>query len=619
MSIIEQHDIEKSLTLELADKVANLPTKPGVYQFKNDSEKIIYVGKAKNLRSRVKSYFVQGRQVDAKTKAMISKISDVEIIMVDSEAEALILEDTLIKRYKPRYNILLRDDKSYPYVRVTNEPYPRIFPTRNIVRDGSKYFGPFTDGRALRIIMKTLRSIFMIRSCDLNINAESIAQKKHRVCLDYHINKCEGPCVGLISEEDYNRNVRGAMKVLSGKTKDLEYELIRQMDELSEQMKYEKAAVVRNRLELLRDYSSKQKVVSMELTDRDIFGIAKIEETACSLVLKIREGKLTGKRHFIIKDAHLLNESSIVQRTMERWYIESDLIPKEIYLPEEPDDLEYLTDWLSGKRGNMVRIIIPKIGDKKHFVDMAAHNAELILKEFNIAMSRREQVIPRSVQSLQRDLHLKKLPRRIECFDNSHIQGSELVSSVVVFEDGKPKKSDYRKFKIRTVHKNDDFAAMREAVSRRYKRLIEEKAELPDLIVIDGGKGQLSAAFGIIKELGIENDVIMIGLAKRLEEIFLPGQSDSILLPKTSSSLKLIQQLRDEAHRFAITFHRQLRDKRTLQTELTEIEGIGTKTAEKLLKTFGSVANIKNASDEDLLNSVSQKVVKRIRDFFQMK
>jgi excinuclease ABC subunit C len=591
------------------DKVENLTTKPGIYQYFNEAGKIIYVGKAKNLKNRVKSYFQQGRVVDAKTKAMTSKIADMDYIIVDSEVEALILEDTLIKKYKPRYNVLLRDDKTYPYIRITNEPYPKIYTTRKVIKDGSKYFGPYTDVRNLKHVMKIIRHIFMLRSCELNITDESIRLKKHKICLDYHIQKCEGPCEGLISKDQYRQNINHAIQILNGKTRDVEKQLEAEMQTLSDEMKFEHALVVRNRLSNLREYSNKQKMVSIDMVDRDVFGLARIDDTACTLILKIRDGKLIGKRHFIIKNALELTEESIIQRAVEQCYLESDFIPKEIFLPNEVDDMEYLTDWLAKLKGKTVEIYIPKIGDKRKTVEMASTNAEFLIREYNLAYDKREQVIPRMVLSLQRDLRMDKPPLRMECFDNSHIQGSELVSSLVVFEDGKPKKSDYRKFKTINVLQNDDFAAMRETVHRRYKRLIEENLPLPDLIVIDGGKGQLSSACSVLEELGIMNKVKVIGLAKKLEEVFFPNNPDSLLLPKTSSSLRLLQQIRDEAHRFAITFHRSLRDKRTLKSELDDIKGIGKKTAQKLLIEFGSVQNIKNASEEELLKVVSKKIV----------
>lgn len=607
------------LNQELKDKIASLPTSPGIYQYKNTDGKIIYVGKAKNLRSRVRSYFQEGRPVDAKTKALVAKICDVEVILVDSEAEAFLLEDNLIKKLKPRYNIMLRDDKTYPYVRVTNEEYPRIFATRKVIRDGSKYYGPFTEVKNMKTVLRTVRSMFLIRSCDLKIDAAAIEKKRFRVCLDYHIEKCQGPCQGFISKQDYNDNVSQAKLILTGKTRDLESALENKMMELAEEMKFEEAASLRNKLNALKDYGSKQKIVSSELIDRDVFGYFKEEDSACVLVLKIREGKLVGKRHYIVANCKLETDDIILQRAIEKWYMESDFIPKEIFLPMEPEQLEFLMDWLGKKRGKTISVQIPKLGDKRKIVEMACSNADFVLKEYKAAYAKREQIIPRSVYSLQRDLRMKNPPQRIECFDNSHIQGSDYVSSLVVFEDGRPKKSDYRKFKIQSFEGNDDFAAMREVVFRRYSRLVEENSPLPDLIIIDGGKGQLSSAYGILTDLGIAGRVTVIGLAKRLEEVFFPGEKDALLLPKTSSGLKLIQQLRDEAHRFAITFHRSLREKRTIKTALTEIPGIGEKTATKLLIEIGSVENVRNATLDDLAKVVGNKAAAEIKAYFEHK
>ncbi len=610
------------MTEQLQYKLQNIPTKPGIYQYLNANGKIIYIGKAKNLRNRVKSYFQDGRPVDAKTKAMVSKIADVEFILVDSEAEALLLEDTLIKKHQPRYNILLKDDKSYPYIRVTKEEYPKIFMTRNIIRDGSRYFGPYTDLLNAKLLIKTIRNVFQIRTCNLALTRDTITDNKYKICLDFHIDKCSGPCENHISFDDYNDKIKQATRILQGRTKELEKELKSKMELLSEDLKFEEAALVRNQLLMLQKYTSKQKIISADFVDRDILGIARDGDLVCTLMLKIRDGKLIGKRHFIVKDAQDIADSKIVQRTLERWYLETDFIPKEIFVPEEPEDLEYITEWLRKKKEGAIHIYIPKLGEKKSIVDMAITNASFLLKEYQIAIEKREQVIPRSVLSLQRDLRMAKPPRRIECFDNSHIQGSELVSSMVLFEDGKPKKSEYRKYKNKTVLSNNDFAAMEEVVSRRYTRLkneldYEEHTPLPDLIIIDGGKGQLSSAYSILKELGLEKKITVVGLAKKLEEVFFPGESDPLILPRTSSSLKLIQQLRDEAHRFAITFHRQLRSKRTFKTELTEIPAIGDATAKKLLKLFGSVESIKNATLEQLAEHVNKKVARNVFDHFK--
>lgn len=606
--------------MELKKKISGLPQKPGCYQFKNNNGKIIYVGKAIKLKNRVNSYFQENRPRDAKTNALIKNISDVEVIVTDSEAEALILEDTLIKKNKPKYNILLRDDKSYPFIKITKEKYPKIYYTRNKIKDGSRYIGPITEVHNLKNVMKAMRTLFKIRSCDLDITDKTIDQKKHKICLEYHINKCDGPCEGLINEELYGENVKKAIKVLEGKTRDVEKQFEAEMIAESEKMNFEKAAKIRNKIKLLQEFSSKQKIVSSDTIDRDIFGLSRIDDEACSIVLKIRDGKLIGKRHFIIKNALQDSDASLIQRTIERWYIESGFIPDEILLTCEPEDLEYLSGWLGEMKEKSVKIYIPKIGEKRQFINMAETNAKFILKEHQLALQKRDQVIPRAVLSLQRDLRLKNPPRIIECFDNSHIQGSELVSSLVHFEDGKPKKSEYKRFKNKTVNKNDDFAAMSEAVYRRYKRLkneikeTEEKKSYPDLLIIDGGKGQLSAAMESLKKLHLENEFIVCGMAKRLEELFFPGEKESLILPKTSSSLRLLQQVRDEAHRFAITYHRSLRDKRTFQTELTKIKGIGEQTAKKLLKNLGSVENIRNATEEEIgkyLNKTQQKSLKK--------
>ncbi len=598
--------------ISLIEKINALPISPGIYQFKNSSNKIIYIGKAKNLRNRLRSYFQKGKPQDAKTRAMIDKIADVDIILVDSEAEALILEDTLIKQNKPRYNVLLRDDKSYPYVRITQEEFPRIFPTRKLIRDGSKYFGPYTEVRYLKQVLKLLRSIFMFRSCDLKLTVDSIKNKKFKICLDYHIGKCNGPCEGLIAKEDYQSNLKLAMQVLNGKTKEVERMLEEKMNSLADKLLFEEANFIKNKLNLLSEFDAKQKIVTADLIDRDVFGLARDGDTACSLVFKIRDGKLIGKRHYIITNADNISDEKILQRAIEKWYLESEFIPKEIFLCCEPEQLEYIINWLDTKNKGKIHIIIPKSGEKKKLIEMANSNSLFIAKEYNLAQLNREKIISHSVSALHRDLRLRKPPMHIECFDNSHLQGSELVSSMIVFINGKAKKSEYRKYKIETVQKNDDFAAMREVISRRYRRLLEEKKELPDLIVVDGGKGQLSSAVEELKKLEIYDKIEIIGLAKKLEEIFLPDKSEPVILPRTSSSLKLLQQIRDEAHRFAISYHRRLRDKRTLKTELTEIPGIGMKTANKLLNEFGSVEKIRATKKEIIEKkfgiSIAQKV-----------
>lgn len=610
----EQREVYPDLTV--ADKVANLPKSSGVYQFKNERGDIIYVGKAKNLRNRVRSYFQQGRPVDAKTKALVRHIADVEIIVVDSEVEALILENTLIKKLKPKYNIMLRDDKTYPYIRVTSEPFPRIFLTRKVIRDGSKYFGPYTDAGYARTLLKTLRTLFPIRSCDLVINSESIARGKMKVCLDFHIKKCEGPCEGLMSAERYSDMIKQAMQVLAGKTRAVEREMEAEMGRLAEDFRFEEAALVRNRYLALKEYEAKQKVLTTDPVDRDIMAIAQQDEDACTVIFKVRDGKLTGKQHFYLANAGGKAAEELLQSTFERFYLDSDDVPGEIVLPVELEEASILEQWLSSKRGSKVEITVPKIGEKLKLVNMTAANARFLLKELEIQRLKRDDAVPRTVLALERDLRLSKPPRRIECFDNSHFQGSETVSSMVVFVDGRPKKSEYRKYKIRTVEGIDDFKSMQEVVRRRYTRMLEEKTEQPDLIIVDGGKGQLSSAVAIMQELGLHGKIPIVGLAKRLEEVFFPGQSDALLLPRSSSSLRLLQQVRDEAHRFAITFHRSLRDKRTLQTELTAIDGIGEKTAQKLLTHFGSVEGVRCAERTELERIVGKQTTQKVLQYF---
>lgn len=620
---MEQQDMQNAEQREpqypsvtLAEKVAGLPKSSGVYQYRNAAGDVIYVGKAKNLRNRVRSYFQQGRPVDAKTKALVRHIADVEIIVVDSEVEALILENTLIKKLKPKYNILLKDDKSYPYIRVTNEPYPRIFLTRRIIRDGSKYFGPYTDVGYARYLLRTLRTLFPIRSCDLVINDETIARGKMKVCLDFHIKKCEGPCEGHVSQEAYNAMIKQAIQILNGKTKPVEREMEAGMERLAEEFRFEEAALVRNRYMALREYEAKQKVVTTDPVDRDILAVAHQDEDACAVIFKVRDGKLIGKQHFYIANAGGKTDEELLQSTFERFYLDSEDVPGEIVLPMTLDEQPTLEQWLAGRRGGKVEIVVPKIGDKLKLVKMVQANAQFLLKELEIQRLKRDDAVPRTVLALERDLRMKKAPRRIECFDNSHFQGSETVSSMVVFVDGRPKKSEYRKFRIRTVEGVDDFKSMQEVMRRRYSRMIEEKSEQPDLIIVDGGKGQLSSAVGILKELDLYGKIPIIGLAKRLEEVFFPEQSDSLLLPKSSSSLRLLQQVRDEAHRFAITFHRSLRDKRTLQTELTEIPGVGQKTAQKLLIRFGSVEGVRRADDEELDKVAGKSTAQKLRAYF---
>ena len=594
--------------VSLEEKLAQLPSNPGVYQFRSKEGKVIYVGKAKNLRNRVRSYFQGRRPHDAKTTALVTRIADLEIIVTDSVVEALILEDTLIKKLRPRYNIMLRDDKTYPWIRVTNEPFPKVFSTRTILRDGSRYFGPYTDGTYLRYLLKTLRSIFPIRSCDLNLNDQSISKGKFKVCLDYHIGKCEGPCTGHVSQEEYSEMIEQMVQVLKGKTRGLEKFLEKEMRIHSEEMMFEKAAKIRDRLEKLREYNGRQKVVTDDHTDRDIVAFSREDDDAAAVILKVREGRLVGKQRHYVTGVLYRTDEEILESILKGHYAKDQFVPEEVLVQLDPgEEFDLLEQFLTERREEgRARIVVPKIGDKHKLTEMAKANAGLLLGELKLQRMKRAEMAPRSVQSLQRDLRLKNLPRRIECFDNSNFQGSDPVSSMVCFIDGKPRRSEYRKYKVHSVEGPNDFATMQEVVTRRYKRVLNEGLALPDLIIIDGGKGQVSAASEALRELGLEH-VPLIGLAKRLEEIVFLDQNETLLLPKSSSSLRLIQQLRDEAHRFAITFHRSLREKQSLQTELTEIPGVGNATAKKILELFGSVRSAREATLEELREKLGKK------------
>lgn len=599
----------------LAGKLENLPSGPGVYQHKDASGKVLYVGKAKNLRSRVRQYFQKSRSVDPRIETMLSRATDVDIIVTDSEVEALILESNLIKKLKPRYNVSLKDDKSYPYIVITNEPFPRVFVTRRIIRDGSRYFGPYTDVRNVRSALKSIRDIFMIRSCNYFIDDEVIRRRKIKVCLDYHIKKCEGPCEGLVSQERYNEMIGQVAKLLEGRTETLIASLQEEMERLAGGMKFEEAATIRDRIKGLRAYSEKQKAVDLDLTDRDIIALAAEGDDACGVIFKIRDGKMTGRQHYYLTNVDQKPDAEILQAMLQQYYLEAGYVPRELLVPVPIEDTDAVEKWLTGKRGEAVVILCPTEGEEAKLVRLAGNNARFLLDDLKVQRMKRADYIPHSVKALQRDLRLEGPPRKIECFDISNIQGSDSVASMVVFVDGKPKKSEYRKFKIRWVQGPDDFASMREVIERRYKRLLEEQGHFPDLIMVDGGKGQLSSAVEVLQKLGVADQPI-IGLAKRLEEVFLPGKGEAELLPKASSGLKLLQQVRDEAHRFAITFHRTLRAKRTLRTELDLIEGIGKKRAQELLEAFGSVQGVKFATEEQLAEIVGEKVTARIREYF---
>ena len=585
--------------MTIEEKLKITPQKPGVYLLQDNRRRILYVGKAKRLRNRLRSHFKPGKLEEPRHHRMMSRVTDFETIMTDSEVEALIMEANFIKEHRPKYNVNLKDDKSFPYVRVTGEPYPRIFVTRKIIRDGSKYFGPYTDVGSMRQLMNAIQRIFPVRTCNLDINEESIRNKRHRVCLMYHIGRCRGPCEGLISREQYAWIVEQVVAFIEGKNDRLIQDLQKRMQLLSEKQEYEEAAVLRDQIRSVSTFYSRQKVVDSFEIERDLLAVALDSPLAVGVVFNVRDGKIINRLQFSLTGTEEQNEAEVLSSFIKQYYLRAEFIPGEILLSAGVEDEHEFTQWLKEKRGKSVRISTPKRGKKGGLIQLCLKNAQLILNELRAQKEAAGDWIAPSVRALQKDLKLDQPPVRIEAFDNSNIQGSDPVASMVVFENGKPKKSEYRKFRIKTVRGADDFASMAEVIERRITRILKEGREMPDLILVDGGKGQLNAGLSVLKRFEISNQPI-IGLAKRLEEVFLPGLPDPQMLPKTSASLRLLQRVRDEAHRSAITFHRSLRQKRAVHSMLDDIPGIGENRRKALLTAFGSVENISKASAEEI-------------------
>jgi excinuclease ABC subunit C len=605
---------------ELNDRLKQIPQSPGVYLFKDKTKKVIYVGKARVLRNRVRSYFQKGRVDDPKTRRLRTKIRDVETIIADSEIEALILEANLIKEYKPRYNVNLKDDKSFPYIRVTNEQFPRIFPTRNIIKDGSKYFGPYTDVGSMRSLLKTIKRIFPIRSCNLNLTKENIETAKFKVCLNYHIKKCNGPCEGFIHGEEYGEIVKNVIDFINGRDRIVLDELTQKMQKHAESLQFEKAARIRDQVQAIKDFQYRQKVITPDEIDRDLFVAHAEDNDACGVVFKVRQGRVVGRQHFYFDGVEGESLDRILSHLLVRFYMHADFIPNEIYLPIPLEDGANIEQWLSERSGIKIKLMFPQRGEKAKLLKMAYHNAKLLLEELKLQKMKDKDYIAHSVKALQRDLRLNKPPMRIEAFDISNIQGTDATASLVTFVNGQPHKNDYRRFKIRSKATPDDFAMMAEAIERRYTRQLKEKQALPDLIMVDGGKGQLSAALESLSKLKLDDQPI-IALAKRLDEVFVPGVSGAQNIPKTSSGLRLLQKIRDEAHRFAIDYHRKLRGKRAVSSELDKISGIGDKRKKQLMQHFGSVKNLKTASLDDIkqVKGITEKVAIKLWHHFHPK
>ena len=594
---------------ELLEKVSHLPTTPGVYLWHDKYNRIIYVGKAINLRNRVRSYVRQDANRAPKVTAMMRRAVDVEIIQTKTEMEALILENTLIKEHHPKYNIMLRDDKTYPYIKVAvQENFPRVYMTRRMERDGAKYFGPFTDVTAVHQVLKLLYLYYPLRTCR--------SMKVDRPCLQYHMHYCEAPCVGLVKAEKYRTYIDEVVQLFEGKHTPLLDTIQKKMEDAAEQLEFEQAARYRDQLTSIGKIQEKQRMVTQR-GDLDVLGIAMEGNLACVQLLFIRGGRLLGRENYFVNTEG--DEAEIIMTEfIKQYYGSTTFIPKELLLPMESSEQQLFTEWFTDMKGQNVDISVPQRGYKKDMINMAHENAQTFLNERRRQWQHEIDKTGGAVKRLAEVLDLPRLPERMECFDISHTQGAETVASMVVFEGGKPAKKEYRRFKLKTTQgKPDDFKSMAEIMERRYGN--ETDWPMPDLIVIDGGKGQLNAALPLIRQVGVV-DVPVISLAKRIEEVFVEGKSDSIILSHHTPELQLLQQIRDEAHRFAITYHRKLRGKRNLESILDHIEGIGPKRRQALWKEFGTLEKMKEASVEELeqVESMNRKSAQTLYNFFRM-
>ncbi len=570
--------------MSLQSQLKTIPESPGVYHFTNDRKEIIYIGKAKDLRSRIKSYFRKGKSHSPKNITMIRHIRGLEWIVVRNEVEALLTEANLIKKYSPRYNIVMKDDKSFPFIRITNEPFPQIILTRTVVKDGSKYFGPFTDVNRLRTTLKAIYKVFPIRSCSYFLDKNVIADKKVKLCLDYHIKKCEGPCEGFVSEQHYQEMIDRVKQFLIGKTNDMVNYITLQMENSSAQMRYEEAAVFRDQLEAVKSFTKHQSQVASDFSNRDVIALARNNDIGIAVVIRIRNGRIFSREKIQMRglDKH---DGDTFKSVISRFYMDSDLIPRKIYLPKKPTDEKELLTWLGEKNNLPVKFLYPKRGEKAKEMRITTQNAKLLLGEWILDKKKRIKQVPKILTCLQKDLCLETPPRRIEAFDISHLSGNNTVGSMVSFYDTKPVKKEYRKFNIKTVSGIDDFASIREVVFRRYKHIKEKQKRFPDLILVDGGKGQLNMAVSALRELGLDY-IPIIGLAKRLEEVFVPGNPDAQIIHRQSPGLLLLRMIRDEAHRFAVNFHRQKRNKQMRESLFMEIPGLGEKRLKRLFRRY---------------------------------
>lgn len=584
-----------------------IPHKPGVYQYWDTNGELIYIGKAKDLRNRVSSYFVKTNQFNGKTRVLVRKINRITFTIVDTEIDAWLLENSLIKKHQPRYNVMLKDDKTYPWIVIKNEPFPRVSPTRRYIKDGSKYFGPYASVGMMHAIMDTIRELYPLRTCNLSLTPENISKGKFKVCLEYQIGNCKGPCEGYQTELDYEQSLSDIRDILNGKIGAVIRRLKGQIELAVTEMRFEFAHYLKHKLELLDRYQSKSTVVSSSITNVDVFSIASDHGHAFVNYLKVMNGVIIQTQTVELKKRLDEPDEELLSLAIPEIRSRYNSTSKELIVPFRIDI-----------ETEDFRFTVPKQGEKKNLLDLSLKNALYFKKE---RLNQYEKLNPelkteRILAQMQKDLRLTELPRHVECFDNSNFQGKYPVSAIVVFRDARPSKKDYRHFNVKTVEGPNDFATMEEAVHRRYRRLLDEGQPLPQLIVIDGGKGQLSAALKSLKLLGIDKQVTVIGIAKRLEEIYYPGDQYPLYLDKKSETLKVIQHLRDEAHRFGITFHRKQRSLKTFRTELENIPGIGRTTAEKLLKIFRSVKKIQEATPEQLREVLNEKQVAALETYF---
>jgi len=581
--------------------ISNLPEQPGVYKYFDEKQEIIYVGKAKNLKKRVNSYFVK-KHDNNKTNVLVSKIRNIQYTIVDTEFDALLLENTLIKELQPRYNINLKDDKSYPLIKITKEAFPKVYAVRNPVKDGSEYFGPYASGKMMHTILELTQKLYPTRNCNLNLNAKTIAAGNFKVCLEYQIGNCKGPCQGLQLEESYKQTIANIKHILRGNLAEVKRHIKTQIEDAVARLAFEEAQEYKEKLISLESYQSKSTVVNNSISNVDVFGIISSSSSAFINYLRVVDGMIIQSQNLEIKkkidesDEEILLNAIAQFKNSNQWESKEFIVPIQLEIESE------------------IPMTVPISGDKKKLLDLSMKNAFYLKQERQLAADKLDPTlkVDRLLTQMQKDLRLTTLPRHIECFDNSNIQGTNPVSACVVFRNGRPSKSDYRHFNIKTVEGPNDFASMIEVLTRRYTRMLQEGSDLPDLVVVDGGKGQLSSAVEAFRSMGIYGKVPVIGIAKRLEELYYPNDSLPLYLDKKSETLKIIQQMRDEAHRFGITHHRNRRSKGFTITTLTEVDGVGEKTSQMLLSAFKSVKKIKEASEEELSNIIGAKLAKAV-------